>query len=374
MTTPKLTIPPSNNPLLNRTECNIMRGLAIVLIIIDNITHLFKGVFMDSEHIYRWSSVEGFLHNLKHPDALLPFNLLSFYCPYGVMLFIFLSGYCLTLKYEQGSGRNTSCKVFVANHYKKLFIMQLKGLAIFITAFFLLYPNDVLGRSYFLNFLLIGNLRPSWNYIPGPYWFFGMIMEMYVIYRLVIYNRKDWVAIVLTVFSLVVMALLPPESLALNYLRINCFMAILPFCMGVLAARHLNAKSFSINNASACVMWFLLGFVLLTASKFNFYSWLIMPIFIIITAVMLVKLINRANILVTVLGWCGTMSGVLFVIHPTVREIIIERINESGNYYGMLVIYLFVTFGLSLIFKPVFSSKKEKTDGDTHHIEKAHID
>ena len=122
-----------NNTFLNCTECNIMRGLAIVLIVVDNMTHLFKGVFIDNEHIYRWGSVEGFLNNLRHPDALLPLNLLSFYCPYGVMLFIFLSGYCLTLKYEQGSGRNTSHRVYLVNHYKKLFVMQLKGLAIFIT-------------------------------------------------------------------------------------------------------------------------------------------------------------------------------------------------------------------------------------------------
>jgi hypothetical protein len=42
----------------------------------------------------------------------------------------------------------------------------------------------------------------------------------------------------------------------------------------------------------------------------------------------------------------------------------IERINATGNYYGMLAVYLFVTFGLSIILKPVFSKKKEKTDDD----------
>ena len=47
--TTKNSISPGNNTLLNRTECNIMRGLAIVLIVIDNITHLFKGVFIDNE-------------------------------------------------------------------------------------------------------------------------------------------------------------------------------------------------------------------------------------------------------------------------------------------------------------------------------------
>ena len=367
MSTPKVSITSSSNTFLNRAECNIMRGLAIILIVIDNMTHLYNGVFMDNEYIYRWSSLEGFLNNLRHPDALLPFNLLSFYSPDAVMLFMFLSGYCLTLKYEKGSCRNTSCKTFVVNHYKKLFGMLIKGMAIFIPVLFLLDPNEVLSNSFVLNFFLIGNLKPSWNFFPGPYWFFGMLMEMYVIYRFLIYNRKDWVAIVLTFISLVVMALLPPESLALNYLRINCFMAILPFGMGVLAARHLNVKSFSINTARACVLWFALGFVFLTASKFNFYSWLIMPIFVIITAVTLVKLISRSNILGTVLGWCGSLSAILFVVHVTVREIMIERINATGNYYGMLVVYLLVTFGLSIILKPVFINKKETTNDDNKH-------
>ena len=113
--------------LLSRSECNIMRGFAILFIIIDNITHLFKGVFLDCEYNFLWSSVEGFLNNLSHPDSILPFNFVSFYCPYGVILFIFLSGYCLTLKYEKGNGQGTSAKDFVVNHYKKLFTMQLKG-------------------------------------------------------------------------------------------------------------------------------------------------------------------------------------------------------------------------------------------------------
>lgn len=350
----------NDNTLLSRTECNIMRGFAILFIIVDNITHLFNGVFMDSEYIYRWDSVQGFVNNLMHPDNTLPFNFISFYCPYGVMLFIFLSGYCLTLKYEKGNGRGTSSKAFISNHYQKLFVMQLKGLAIFFTAYFLLYPNDIISNVKILQFFLVGNLIPSWQSLPGPYWFFGMIMEMYVIYRLIIYNRKDWVAIALTVFSIVVMAFFKPESPTLYYLRINCFLAILPFCMGVLAARHLSARSFSLNKTSTCWGWFLLAFVLLTASKFNFYSWLIMPIFVIATAVTLVKLFTKGKIFNTIFSWLGAMSGVLFVIHPTVREIMIERMNNTGHYYGMLLIYLLITFGLSMILKPAFTSKKKE--------------
>lgn len=351
----------SDDTFLNRIECNIMRGIAILFIIVDNMIHFFNGVFMDNEYIYRWDSVQGFINNLIHPNTTLPFNLISFYCPYGVMLFIFLSGYCLTLKYEKGHGRGTSTKVFICNHYQKLFVMQLKGLALFLTAMFLLYPNRIVSNVNVFQFFLVGNLIPLWECLPGPYWFFGMLMEMYVIYRLIIYNRNDWVAIALTVFSIVAMAFLEPESSTLYYLRINCFLAILPFCIGVLAARHFKTNSFSLNKTSACWLWFLLAFALLTASKFNFYSWLIMPVFIIITAVTLVKLFVKVKFFDTIFGWLGTMSGVLFVIHPIVREIMIERMNNTGHFYGMLLIYLLITLGLCLILKPAFISNNKNS-------------
>lgn len=348
----------SDSALLSRTECNIMRGLAIIIIVINNFTHVLKGVFFDSELNYLWKSVEGFLNNLSHPDAILPFNIISFYCPYGVMLFIFLSGYGLTLKYEKGGSQGEPVKDFVAKHYSKLFVMQLKGLALYLMCYFLAFPNSVLDGSIALQVFLVGNMNPFQKILPGPYWFFGMIMEMYVIYRLIIYRRKDSIAIALAVLSLVVMAFASPEGPLLTYLRINCFLAILPFCMGVLAARHLNRRSLGLDRPLTCLGWFALAFILLTLSKFNFYSWLIMPIFIVVTAVALVKLIARVRLLDSVFGWLGIMSGVLFVVHPAVRDVLIARVYESGAYYSMTFVYLLITFGLSIILKPVFSKKK----------------
>lgn len=351
---------PAASPLLSRAECNLMRGFAIIIIIIDNFAHLLRGVFLDNEYRYNIKVVNGFLNNLAHPDGLLPFNIVSFYCPYGVMLFIFLSGYGLTLKYELGNAKGGSCKDFVFSHYSKMFIMQLKGLALFLTIYLLFNPTETLNAvSVFLQALLVVNLSPYHIVYPGVYWFFGMIMEMYVIYRLVLYRRSDTVAWVLMVVSLVVMALFNPVSARLLYLRINCFMAILPFCMGVLAARHLDSSWLSLNKFLPCLGWFVLAFIFLTLVKFNFYSWLIMPIFVVATAVTIVKMMTRSNLLSVIFGWLGGLSGVLFVVHPSVREILIHRANVSGNYAGMLFLYLFITFGLSIMLKPAFSNKKK---------------
>ncbi|MBO4851165.1 MAG: acyltransferase family protein [Prevotella sp.] len=356
----KEELQPAASSFLSRAECNFMRGFAILIIIIDNFTHALRGVWLDNEYRYSTRAVNGFLNNLAHPDGLLPYNFISFYCPYGVMLFIFLSGYGLTLKYEKGNGQGVSCKDYLFSHYSKLFTMHLKGFALFLTIFLLFNPTETIdGSSVLLQSLLLINLSPYHMVYPGPYWFFGMILEMYVIYRLVIYRRSDVVTWVLVAVSLVTMALFEPISGRMVYLRINCFLAILPFCMGVLAARHLDAKWLSLNKPLACLGWFVLAFILLTLVKFNFYTWLIMPIFVVATAVTIVKLMTRSNLLNVIFGWLGGLSGVLFVVHPTVREFLIHRVNENGHYAGGVCLYLIITFGLSLILRPVFSGKKK---------------
>ena len=348
----------SSTELLSRRECTLMRGLAIIVIVIDNFTHLLNGVYRDNEFNFIWQSVSGTLENLAHPDQLTPYNLISFLCPYGLMLFIFLSGYCLTMKYERGDTPDSSCINFIAGHYKKLFLMQLKGLALFLAVLLLFFSVKIDVYAISLQAFLVGNLHPNIDCLPGPYWFFGMIMEMYVIYRLVIYRRADGFAIALTAISLLVMAFTDPEGKLLRYLRYNCFIAILPFCMGVLAARHFNHSSLSIDKPAICLRWLVLSSILLIACKFNFYSWLVMPVFVIITGLTLVKLIIKVKWLDIIFGWLGALSGVLFVMHPIVRQVLLPKANESGAYAITLLIYLIITIGLSLLLKPVFIRKK----------------
>ena len=350
----------SATPLLSRAECNIMRGLAIIFIITNNFTHLLKGVFPDNEYKYDWQNVVGFMNNLSHPDAVLPFNLISFYCPYGVMLFIFLSGYGLVLKYEKGIGQGVSRWSFISSHYNKMFTMQLKGLALYITVAMLANPHYFFrGRDILLQAFMVGNLNPHGEILPGPYWFFGMIVEMYVIYRLLIYRRSDKLMWAMVALSLAVMAFVAPNSLTMKFLRINCFLAMLPFCMGVFAARHLHVGSFSLNKAGTCMGWFVLSFILLTLCKFNFYSWLVMPVFIIATAVTIVKLISRVQVLDNFFGWFGALSGVLFVVHPTLRILLLGKAYESESFYTFTIIYLLTTIGLSMLLKSAFSTKKK---------------
>ena len=46
---PSIEVGPATE-LLSRAECNIMRGFAILLIVINNFTHMFKDVVKDCEY------------------------------------------------------------------------------------------------------------------------------------------------------------------------------------------------------------------------------------------------------------------------------------------------------------------------------------
>ena len=341
--------------LLSRIECNILRGLAILPIVINNFGHLVIGVHPDNEYTYDYANVKGFVDSISHLNYLFPLELLSFYSPFGVMLFIFLSGYGLTLKYEFGNGQSVSSKRFIIEHYSKLFSMQAKGLALFFVFMLMYNVNEIVYFWPFIKQLfMIGNLSPSLKIMPGPYWFFGMIMEIYIIYRLVFYKRSSWLMMSVVALSLFIMALLDPVGKPLCYLRINFCLALFPFSLGVLAARHWGSYSFLFESKMRVIMLFIISFLLLTLCKFNFYSWLFMPLFIVTTSVTLVILLSKVNFFALLFGWLGGLSGVMFVVHPSLRQILFERANESGHCYAVVFIYLFLTIVLSVMLKPVF--------------------
>lgn len=345
--------------LLNRVECNVMRGFAILAVASNNFGHLIKDVLQDNEFVYDYSQVTGFIEALKHPTQIFPLDLLAFFSPFGVMLFIFLSGYGLTLKYEKGNGKQISHKAFVIDHYSKLFQMQIKGLALFLLVMFIFDSNYIVYFRHLVGqFLMVENLNPVDPIIlAGPYWFFGMIMEVYIIYRFTIYRQSSLFVIAVSLLSLVVMAFCEPNGETIRYLRINFLMAILPFCLGVLVARYESFLQLLYGNNMKCLVSLVMFLILLTISKFNFYTWLIMPLFIVGLSISLAKIICSSCRISVVFEWVGGLSGIIFVVHPIVREILIERTNVSGSYYGMFFVYLLMTLVLSVIFKPIFSKK-----------------
>ena len=84
-----------------------------------------------------------------------------------------------------------------------------------------------------------------------------------------------------------------------------------------------------------------------------------MPVFIVVNSVSIVKLLINNKTISQVLAWFGGLSGVMFVVHPALREILVNRANESGQCYEVVILYFFLTIVLSYMLRPVFSTPKK---------------
>ena len=191
--------------LLTRVECDALRGLAIIGIFLHNYCHWLRPVVKENEYQYFQRNVDKLYQVLQGSwNELLFFHILSFFGHYGVPVFLFLSAYGLTMKYEKQQPTvptsmlqaQSSLPVFgfIKYHWVKLFRMMIVGFVAFTMIDAITdAPHDYHVMDIIGQMGLFNNLLPNPDDIiwPGPYWFFGLMIQLYIVYRLFLY-RRHW--------------------------------------------------------------------------------------------------------------------------------------------------------------------------------------
>ena len=336
---------------LSRTECTAMKGIAILGIIFHNYCHWLKGIVRENEYTWLQWKNDRLMEVLQQPDEWLPMHLVSYFGHYGVPVFLFLSGFGLVMKYENGSLPEASIWRFTRYNYLKLFRIFIVGF-VFFTMLDAFTPgihrylaSEVLAMlGMYANFLE----RPSEVVWPGPYWYFSVTMQLYILYRLIFYRWRYWsIVVVLMVGCWLWQMFYLDDMETMERLRYNLVGGMLPFGMGILAGR------WSLNNSqSPTVHFFILMFsiVLIILMCFNIQSWLFVPALIVIGTIALVKLIP-CHIMPYVV-WLGTISAAIFVTHPIVRKIFVRPYIHEDMYAGLLL-YVVATLLLSWLMKKI---------------------
>lgn len=359
-----------NKQILTRNECNALRGLAIIGIFLHNYCHWLGPIVKENEYQYFQKNVDALNVALTHPDSNLPLHLLSFFGHYGVPIFLFLSAYGLVMKYERkpdvSVSSHSSASVikyqlsqiwdFIRYHYLKLFKMMIVGFVAF-TMVDAITPGrfhyDFLGVVAQL--LMFNNVLPTPDKIiwPGPYWFFGLMLQLYIVYRLFLYRRHWGFAVALIIICEIIQLSCNPEGEALNRWRYNFIGGMLPFGIGLLTARHGEPFTYQL---SAIIIVPSIYMVYYFCD--GFFNWTLVPLAIIFTNVCLVKLLQPRsnNFISTLLGaifrflqWMGSISAALFVCHPITRKIFIP-ISRQGNFYTGLLLYIIASICLAWLF------------------------
>jgi len=334
--------------MLTRTECKALRAIAILGIMLHNYCHWLGRAVKENEFTFTSGKAVQFFRHIGEADpAWLPIDFASFLGHYGVPIFLFLSAYGLVVKYEDPKADpifEPSAQSFLWKHFKKLFLMMIFGYALFLCVDFVTpSPHRYQAADVLAQLLLVNNFLPNPDKIiwPGPYWFFGLMMQLYVVYRLVLYKRSSWWGIVIVALCTVAELLCPPESETLNRLRYNCVGAMLPFVAGMVYARLSFGRDESRNvhkTTLIAVVVAALFFVLWGST--NFLSWLFVPLAVPFLWIAIVRLLPQKA--VAALAWMGTLSAAIFVLHPIFRKIFIP-ISRNGDVYTGLIIYIMCT-------------------------------
>lgn len=354
--------------MLNRTECNILRGIAIAGIVLHNYCHWLRPIVKENEYQFNQHNVDWFNNVMAHGfNERTFFHLLSFFGHYGVPIFLFLSAYGLVMKYEgaktqilpdSGSTNEPNALSFLRYHWLKLFRMMIVGFAAFI-----LIDAMTEGQHHYevmdivAQMGLFNNLLPNPDDIiwPGPYWFFGLMLQLYIVYRLFLY-RKGWTWVVAFIAVCTIIELLcEPNGEPLNRWRYNFVGGMLPFGLGLLYAKYMRSVSLRIYGAT-----FIVSLLLIRFGSNHFFTWLFVPMFVCAAGVSFVKLLSYWNTrypkytfgIAKTFDWLGVISAALFISHPITRKIIIP-ISRGGDYWTGLLLYIIASVCVAWLFKEI---------------------
>lgn len=339
--------------ILTRSECPAMRGIAILAIMLHNYCHFIGKIVKENEYMYQEANNNRLWQVLSNPDELLPVHLFSYFGHYGVPVFLFLSGFGLVMKYESGSAAPNSPVRFLRYHYLKLLRMLIVGFVLF-----LIVDTVTPGRYAFhwdnvlAQLLMYINVLPEPDKIiwPGIYWFFGLMIELYIVYRLLLYRRNAWLVVALVAVCWLLQVCCDPDGETLNRLRYNFIGGMLPFGLGILFARYAPRCSWWPSSRWLWLAVALVAVVLTVLMSFNFQSWLWIPVVIIVGTIALVKALPQ--LVLQVLVWFGAISAAMFVAHPIARKLFITVAWRQDIYDG-LMLYVVVTIALSWAVKQI---------------------
>ncbi len=338
----------SSESILSKHNSTILRGLAIIPIMLHNLLHTgFFNYPLENEMSYspeRWLS---FVYAIKTGKGLLA-DCFSFAGWIGVSVFVFLTGYGLGVKYLKTENQSFSLK----KNYLKLLILILPALLLFMGLDVVKHDWVSFVKRFSYIPFLTNFAYPYLNCSPGVYWYFGLTFQFYVFFFLArkLLKREPLVIIsVLSIVGLFILGLLNVPK-AFSIYR-HCITGWFPvFAIGLLFS---GIKKTDRMNTSWQVELLLSILLLLFAvfMNFHFITWVFIPIVSVFAFLFMGKLVLRIRFISEVFRWIGVYSSCLFVCHPIARVIINRVIPYIDNVF--LIVLLFLV--LSCLFAIVYS-------------------
>lgn len=327
---------------MTRLECSALRCMAIVSIMLHNFAHWLPGAAPENEFSFSLEHYESFWESVVSMDFLI--QIFSFFGHLGVPVFVFMTGYGLAQKYDRIE--HLEWKPFLLNHWKKLFIPLVVGTLIYLLVMFVIEGHLVCSVSRIIvQCTMLLNFISPMHLLPMPYWYLGMTMQLYIIYLLFVHKRPLTALLLLTIASLIFMACFVSFPQVVVVSKFNCVGWLAPLCMGIAYSRY--QTKVHVERGARLMGVSCMSLILVLLCGFNYYAWLLIPLFVVVLAVGIVKYIPV--LLQQRMDYIGRNSLYFLIVHPITRELIMPLAPDLGRYVSILL-YIFTTFIIVYLF------------------------
>ena len=341
---------------ISKNEGVILRAWAILAIVCHNYLHWISGSPGENEFTFRPGRIQALLEGLWNTPLNSVQLLASYFGHYGVQVFLFLSGYGLSIKYRKSlPGWWDFQKSRWASLYPAIIAAAIG---------FLIYDGVRLGWAFIFQteganlirqILGISNFIPDNIYHPiGPWWFIGVILQFYLIVPTLLqwthrYGNKVLIALALGAF-LLEFFLNPVLAQRFQFNLNHSILGHLDVCvMGIWFARQGSFR-LPVPALIAFAILFSLG---------NLYEllWIISGMTALFVSLPLLRMVSQRAQRIIPLNQClvfvGRLSMYLFLCNGYLRCPLVDWANQSPHWWTSIwtcLVFLsivFILFGSS---------------------------
>ena len=296
--------------------------------------------------------------------------LFSYFGHYGVQLFIFVSGYGLAMSMMH---RPTRWGPFMLHRLKKLYPLLLTGM-VFYTFGKIVMEGKMLCswelKEMGLKLLLVHTLFPnSGMSVCGPWWFFGLVFQLYLLFPLLFRCMKRWRWKAFWVILVVSYALIFLFREWIHLYHGEVLMQNAPghlpeFCLGIMMAFSKDKRLHW--------GWLLLALVLFVWGNFapGFYPFTFLSLCVI--TVFVVEGVKRSplerkpfHFLWSVLRYFGGLSMLFFAVHGFLRIPVLKVAGwTTGAWWHVCsaLIYFLIVWAIAMAAKPFYEFMVRQLD------------
>ena len=334
---------------LSREQCFSIKGYGIFLIFIHN---FFTNVLeiKCNEAFYAQENTTAFLNSVISESFLG--ELFGFVGWIGVPLFFFMSGYGLSKKYQHTDINGYS---FIKSHIIKLWKLLIPVFLIYVIIDYFAFGHyHSISKTVIPLITFTSNiLRYNQNefYIdPGVYWFFGAILQFYILFLVLRKLKVKQLTILFFVFFVIqYLSLFFLDEAGIRWIKQTFIGWGAPFTLGMILAQSPEINlSKGMNIVVIIASLALLCLSLLT----KIFS----PLAQIATVILAVSLVQFKCFKPSV--FLGVISSSVFVIHPLVRLFFLNLLDCKNHIHLILLCYIVLTLLVSWVHHRILTRQK----------------